>query len=195
VKRLIVATTNQNKVREFKSALTALQGWEISVQPQNVPTVEETGATFAENAILKAKHTSLFVDDLVIADDSGLCIEALDGRPGVFSNRYATDDTARIQRVLMEMQSVQDEKRKAAFVCALALAQRGIVVWNLDGRVDGMITRSPKGSNGFGYDPIFFVPEFGRTMAELTLDEKNRVSHRGRALQQLVRHFLVSHRL
>jgi XTP/dITP diphosphohydrolase len=165
------------------------------VQPDTVPPIEETGATFTENAILKAVHTSNFVEDFVVADDSGLCIEALDGRPGVFSNRYAASDTARIQRVLHEMEAVPDENRGAAFVCALAVARRGEVIWTGEGRVEGTIGRGPQGTNGFGYDPIFYLPEFSRTMAELTLDEKNRVSHRGRALQQLMRHFVVSDRL
>jgi len=195
VKRLTVATTNPNKVREFQSLLSTLQGWEICVQPEFVTPIEETGATFMDNAILKAIHTSTFVDGLVVADDSGLCIDALDGRPGVFSNRYAADDAARIHRVLTEMQTVPQENRSARFVCALALAQRNQVVWTGEGKVEGVISRNPQGTNGFGYDPVFYIPEFSRTMAELTLEEKNRISHRGRALQQLMRHFVVSERL
>jgi XTP/dITP diphosphohydrolase len=195
VKRLVVATTNANKVREFQSALAVLHGWEVRVQPDTVPAIEETGTTFLENAVLKAVNTSRFVNDLIVADDSGLCIDALDGRPGVFSNRYAADDRSRIERVLAEMRAVPDASRGAAFVCALALAEKGNVVWTVEGRVEGTIGRSPKGENGFGYDPVFFIPEFGSTMAELTLDEKNRVSHRGRALAELVKHFRLSDRL
>ena len=195
MKRLVVATTNTNKVREFQWALAVLYGWEVRVQPDTVPTIEETGTTFLENAVLKAVNTSRFVDDLVVSDDSGLCIDALDGRPGVFSNRYAADDRSRIERVLTEMRAVPDPSRGAAFVCALALGQKGSIIWTVEGRVEGMIARSPKGENGFGYDPVFFIPEFGRTMAELTLDEKNRISHRGRALAELVKHFRLSDRL
>jgi len=195
VNRLTVATTNRNKVREFQSAFAAASDWEAVAQPANIPAIEETGATFVENAILKAVHTSNFVDDFVVADDSGLCVDALDGRPGIYSNRYASDDQARIHRVLQEMSEVSDAQRTAAFVCALAVARKGSVVWTGEGRVDGMIARSPQGSNGFGYDPIFYIPESGCTMAELTMDQKNRISHRGRAIQQLLRHFIVPERL
>ena len=170
--------------------LAVLQGWETSEQPHAVPEIEETGATFLDNAILKAVHSSRFVDDVVLADDSGLCIDALNGRPGVFSNRYAADDRARIHRVLSEMESVPDADRGAAFVCALALAGHGEVIWTGEGRVEGVINREPRGTNGFGYDPIFYLPELGRTMAELTAEEKNRISHRGRALEELMRHFV-----
>jgi len=189
VKRLIVATTNSHKVYEFQSALGALGDWQVAAQPDTVPPVEETGVTFAENAILKAVHASNVVDDLVVADDSGLCINALDGRPGVYSNRYAENDPARIHKVLNEMRAVQDPERGAAFVCALAVARHGALLWTGEGRVSGTIAHAPSGTNGFGYDPIFYVPEFDRTMAELTIDEKNRISHRGRALQHLVSHF------
>ena len=195
MKRLVVASTNSNKVREFRSVLAVLHDWEICVQPDTVPEIEETGTTFVDNASLKAIHTSGFVDDLVVADDSGLCIDALGGRPGVFSNRYASDDRSRIERVLKEMEFVPEKHRGAAFVCALALARRGTLIWTGEGRVEGLIGHSPKGANGFGYDPIFYIPEFGRTMAELTLEEKNRVSHRGRALAELLKHFAVSDRL
>jgi XTP/dITP diphosphohydrolase len=195
VKRLVVATTNSHKVAEFQSALASLTGWEVVVQPDSVPSVEETGATFVDNAILKATHTSGYVPDLVVADDSGLCIDALDGRPGVFSNRYARTDPERIGRVLQEMIAVPDGSRGAAFVCALALAQNGNVLWTGEGRVEGTIARKPRGTNGFGYDPIFYIQGPGRTMAELTAAAKNRISHRGRALELLVRHFVASGRL
>ena len=195
MKRLIVATTNLHKVVEFQSALAVLKGWEIVVQPQTIPSVEETGTTFLENAVLKATHTSGCVDELVVADDSGLCIDALDGRPGVFSNRYAATDRERIQRVLNELDTVPESRRTASFVCALALARKGQVLWTGEGQVEGVIGQKPSGTNGFGYDPIFFVSELGKTMAELTAEEKNRISHRGRALELLVRHFVASGRL
>src|SRR5207249_558968 len=128
-------------------------------------------------------------------DDSGLCVDALDGRPGIFSNRYAATDISQIDRVLFEMRGVPDNQRTARFVCALALAQKREVEWTVQCRVEGRIIWDPHGSNGFGYDPIFFIPEFNRTMAELSIEEKNRTSHRGRALHELVRHFAVSGRL
>ena len=185
MKRLVVATRNLNKVREVRSVLAPLQDWELREQPDTVPEIEETGATFTDNAILKAVHTSRFVDDFVLADDSGLCVDALDGRPGVFSNRYAAGDSERIQRVLREMESIPDPQRGAAFVCALALARHGEVVWSGEGRVEGSINRQPRGTNGFGYDLIFHIPELARTMAELTAEQKNEISHRDRALREL----------
>ena len=190
---LILATTNRHKLFEVREALPA---WEIESQPAHVPYVEESGTTFEANAIIKAVHASHYVDGMVLADDSGLCVEALDGRPGVYSARYAPgDDAARIQKVLDEMRSVPDANRQAAFVCALAVAQRGKVLWTGEGRVEGYINRVPAGTDGFGYDPIFWIPEFERTMAELTIEEKNQTSHRGRALHEFVRHFAGSGRL
>jgi XTP/dITP diphosphohydrolase len=191
MRRIILATRNQHKVVEVQGGLAGLTGWQVVAQPDSIPEIEETGSTFVENAILKALHTSGFCNDLVLADDSGLCVDALGGRPGVFSARYAATDGERIQRILSELTSVPDERRTAAFVCALALTQRGKVIWTGEGRVDGRITQSPAGMNGFGYDPIFWIPEFSRTMAELTFEEKNRTSHRGRALAEL-QHFLRS---
>lgn len=187
---LVLATTNRHKLFEVSAALPE---WTVEAQPQVVSYVEETGTTFEANAIIKAVHTSHFVADLVLADDSGLCIAALAGRPGVYSARYAPgDDAARIHKVLEEMAGVPDSSRQAAFVCALALARRGNVLWTGEGRVDGLIHRVPKGTDGFGYDPIFWIAEFGRTMAELTIAEKNQTSHRGRALNEFVRHFAGS---
>jgi XTP/dITP diphosphohydrolase len=195
MRRIILATRNPHKVEEVQAALTSLDGWSVEAQPDSIPEVDETGTTFVENAILKAVHTSGFGDDLVLADDSGLCVDALDGRPGVFSARYAATDPERIQRLLAELDTVSTERRAASFVCALALAQHGNVIWTGEGRVDGRIHREVTGKNGFGYDPIFWIPEFNRTMAELTRDEKNRISHRGRALRELKQHFTGSVRL
>jgi XTP/dITP diphosphohydrolase len=188
MKRLVIASTNPNKIFEFRSALVSLPGVEIVAQPPEVPSIEETGTTFMENAVLKAVHASRFVDDPVLGDDSGLCVDALGGRPGLFSHRYAESEEARIGRVLREMIGIPIEKRDAAFVCALALALKGRVIWTGEGRVPGRIHDAPQGTNGFGYDPIFFVPEFDRTMAELTSEEKNQTSHRGRAVQLFLEH-------
>jgi XTP/dITP diphosphohydrolase len=187
VKRLVVGTTNRNKVVEIQSALHTLKGWIVEALPADVRDVEETGSTFLENAIQKALHFSRNVDALVLADDSGLYIEALDGRPGIYSARYASDALSRIARVLREMEDVSDERRNARFVCALALARAGSLIWTVEKDVRGRIVRAPSGTHGFGYDPIFYVPEAGRTMAELTLEEKDKLSHRGRALVELQR--------
>ncbi len=188
MKRLIAGTTNAHKVHEIRSALSTLAGWTVEALPEGVPDVEETGSTFLENAIQKALHFSRHVDGLVLADDSGLCIDALGGRPGIRSARYAEDAEARIARVLGEMELIADAQRNARFVCALALARSGGLIHTVEGEVAGRITRAPSGDHGFGYDPIFYLPELGRTMAELTTGEKERVSHRGRALAELVKH-------
>src|SRR5215471_4599308 len=121
--RLVIATKNPGKVIEIRAALGELPGWHLEPIPSNVPSIDETGRTFLENAILKAEHYSKFVSDLALADDSGLCVEALGGRPGVHSARYAPDPPTRIHRVLEEMELVPDGKRSAVFYCALAIAQ------------------------------------------------------------------------
>jgi len=191
MKRLIIATTNVGKVIEIRSALGHIPGWSLDALPPDVPSVEETGETFVENAILKVGHYSQLVDDLTLADDSGLCVDALGGRPGVHSARYAPDPPARIKRILHEMQGVPDGRRNAVFYCALAVAQAGNVIWTVQGEVAGVIAHSPSGTAGFGYDPVFLLPELNRTMADLSTEDKNRLSARGKALAEL-RKFLLS---
>jgi XTP/dITP diphosphohydrolase len=190
MQRLIIATTNSGKVIEIRSALGDVPGWYLDPLPQDTPAIEETGGTFLANAILKAEHYSNLTPDLTLADDSGLSVTALGGRPGVHSARYAENAAARIQRVLRELKSVSDSRRDAVFYCALALAKSGKIVWTVQQEVSGFITHSPSGTEGFGYDPIFFLPEKERTMAELSTDEKNRLSARGKALASL-RKFLL----
>jgi XTP/dITP diphosphohydrolase len=185
VKQFTVATTNPDKIHEIRSALEQLTDWQAMPQPETLAPVEETGTTFVENAILKAIQISGLVDGLVLGDDSGLCVDALDGRPGIFSARYAETAEARISRVLAELTNVPRERRHARFICALALARNRSLIWTTEGRVEGEIGFEPAGSGGFGYDPIFRLPHLGLTMAELALEEKNKISHRGLALQQL----------
>jgi XTP/dITP diphosphohydrolase len=185
VKQFTVATTNPNKIYEIRSALEQLTDWQAMPQPETLAPVEETGTTFVENAILKAIQISGLVDGLVLGDDSGLCVDALDGRPGIFSARYAETADARISRVLTELTNVPRERRHARFICAMALARNRSLIWTTEGRVEGEIGFEPAGSGGFGYDPIFRLPHLGLTMAELALEEKNKISHRGLALQQL----------
>jgi XTP/dITP diphosphohydrolase len=187
----VLATTNSHKVDEIQAAISRLSSWRPVRQPENVPDIEETGTSFADNAVLKAVHASQYTDLLTLGDDSGLSVDALDGRPGIFSARYAPTAEARIRRVLDEMSGIADVRRGAHFICSLAVARKGSVIWTGEGRVEGSIIRQPRGTHGFGYDPIFWIPEFGRTMAELTMDEKNVISHRGRALEQLAK-FLES---
>jgi XTP/dITP diphosphohydrolase len=188
--RLVIGTTNSGKVIEIRSALGEVPGVLLEPIPAGVPDIEETGDTFLENAILKAEHYSKFVPDLTLADDSGLSVAALRGRPGVHSARYAENPAARIRRLLGEMKTVPDGKRQAVFYCALALARSGRIVWTTQSEVSGVIARSASGSEGFGYDPVFLLPELNRTMGELSIEDRDRLSARGKALAQL-RNFLV----
>jgi len=192
MKRLVVATTNPGKVIEIRSALGELPGWSLEPISPDSPSIEETGETFLDNAILKAVHYSSFTDELTLADDSGLCIAALGGRPGVHSARYASDPPLRIRRVLEEMHGVPEGNRDADFYCALALARRGTIIWTVQGEVSGIISHVPAGTGGFGYDPVFLLPELNRTMGELSAEDKDRLSARGKAVAEL-RKFLVSH--
>src|SRR5438093_12483669 len=144
--RLVIATKNQGKVIEIRSALGELPGWSFEPIPADVPSIEETGDTFLENAILKAEHYSRFADDLTLADDSGLCVAALGGRPGVHSARYAPDAPSRMKRILQEMQFVSDGERNAVFYCALAVARAGRTIWTVQGDVAGVIAHTPSGT-------------------------------------------------
>jgi XTP/dITP diphosphohydrolase len=191
VKRLVVASTNAGKIREVSLALSDLPDWNVESLP-DLGDIDETGTTFLENATLKASHYSRAIDGLVLADDSGLCVHALGGRPGVHSARYAPSTEERNQRLLGELASLgPDADRAAAFYCAFAVARSGAVVWTVQTDLQGRITAQPIGEYGFGYDPIFEVPEAGKTLAQMFAAEKNRVSARGRALQEL-RSFLTS---
>jgi XTP/dITP diphosphohydrolase len=191
MRRLIIATKNAGKVVEIRSALGELPGWTLNPISDDIPSIEETGSTFLDNAILKADHYSSFFDELTVADDSGLCIAALDGRPGVHSARYAPDPPSRIRRVLKEMASVPNGERNAVFYCALSVARSGKSIWTVQCEVAGTITHAAAGTGGFGYDPVFLLPELNRTMGELSDEDKNRLSARGKAIAEL-RKFLQS---
>ncbi|MDN4072692.1 XTP/dITP diphosphatase [Fictibacillus terranigra] len=187
--KVLIATKNEGKVKEFKFMFAEL-GMEVTslLDVENTPDVEETGTTFSENAKIKAEEISVLYNLPVIADDSGLVIDALDGRPGVFSARYAgmeKDDDKNIDKVLDEMRSVPPEERSARFVCALAVARPGKETLIVEGYCEGEIGYKKVGSNGFGYDPIFFVKNTSSTMAELTKEEKNKISHRANAMAKL----------
>ncbi len=194
MKKLIIATENQGKLREIQHYL---QEFNLEIFPQaafNVIAVEETGKTFIENALIKARHAS-FVSGLpALADDSGLVIDALNGAPGIYSARYAGEhknDEANIAKVLQEMQEVKWQNRTAHFYCVMILLRHAedpapIVstgIWH------GTILTTPKGQLGFGYDPIFYVPSHNCSAAELDLTLKNQLSHRGLALKQLRQQF------
>lgn len=150
------------------------------------PETPEMGETFAENAMQKAREAAEHTGELSLADDSGLVIDALGGQPGVYSSRFSGEgasDEDRYLKVLDLMQNVPDEERAARFVSAVAIAEDGHVTV-VEGTREGVIARSPRGTQGFGYDPVFYLPELGCTMAELPLEEKNRISHRARALEK-----------
>ena len=188
--KLLVATGNQGKMKEIRSLL---EGSPIEIigldQLTNPPEVVEDGDTFADNARKKAQEMAEFSGYLTLADDSGLVVAALNGAPGVFSARYAgekSNDTANNNKLLHELHNVVDEKRQAAFHCVVALAWPDGRCETYDGQVSGLIMRGGRGDGGFGYDPLFIVPEYGKTMAELPLEIKNRISHRGTALRKVI---------
>ncbi|MGX1263515.1 XTP/dITP diphosphohydrolase [Rossellomorea marisflavi] len=188
-KNVIIATKNRGKAKEFELMFKPY-GYEVQtlLDLPHIEDVEETGVTFEENAILKAETVAKELDCLVISDDSGLSIDALDGRPGVYSARYAGEaksDEANMEKVLSELQGVDEANRTARFHCVLAIAGQGRKTETVNGTCEGVILEEKRGSNGFGYDPIFFVPSLEKAMAELTPDEKRSISHRGHALDQL----------
>ncbi len=184
---IVVATKNKNKVFEIARIFEPLGFTVMSQEDAGIDVdVEETGNTFAKNALIKARAVAMLCDDCVLADDSGLCVEALDGRPGVYSARYAgpgASDMEKIEKLLIEMQDKTN--RKAKFVTNIAFIfpdGREIVT---QGEACGRILREPAGENGFGYDPIFYSDELEKTFAQAEPDEKNAISHRGRALSAL----------
>jgi len=184
-KRVLLATRNRGKVRELQ-ALLGDEGIEVlsAADLDGAPEVAETGDTFRENALLKARALAAFGGLLTVADDSGLEVDALAGRPGVRSARYAgepADDVRNYQRVLVEMAGVPDGERTARFRCALAVVVPSGSEQVFEAACEGTLGRAPRGRRGFGYDPIFHPSGGARTMAELGDDEKNRISHRGRA--------------
>jgi XTP/dITP diphosphohydrolase len=186
---VVIATRNPGKFREIKAILSSLPLKFLSLEDfSDLPEMVEDGVTFAENAGKKARTIADLTGRPTIADDSGLAVDALQGRPGVFSSRYAGEkatDQERYQKLLKEMTAIPEGQRQAKFVCAMAVALPGGQMEVVEGECRGHITFAPRGNHGFGYDPIFFVPEFGRTMAELEPQEKNRISHRARALEKL----------
>lgn len=189
MKEAIIATHNPGKVKEFKDIL-ASKGYDVKSLADIgfLEEIEETGHTFEENAVLKAEAVAKAVNKMVIADDSGLSVDNLGGSPGVYSARYAgeqKDDMANINKVLQELKGIEKEQRTARFRCALAVSIPGEETKTVEGHVEGYIAEEPKGENGFGYDPIFIVKDKDKTMAELTSDEKNKISHRANALKKL----------
>ena len=191
VNYLVIASRNKGKTAEIRELLS---GFPITIKNLDdfgpIPEVEEDGETFDQNAYKKASFTARVLGHPALADDSGLVVDALDGAPGVLSARYAGPDATneqRFQKLLREMEGISN--RKAAFECVISLAVPTGPALTYEGRCEGLIAESPVGSNGFGYDPIFFYPPLKKTFAELTREEKGRVSHRGKALDEFRNEF------
>jgi len=188
--RVLLATSNSGKLREYREmAAGAPVQFELMPGFASLAAFEESAPTFAENAAGKAIHYSRSTDEPVLADDSGLVVAALGGEPGVRSARYAGDratDTDRIKKLLHAMERKSGEDRRAQFVCVIALAWQGRALAVVSDTALGMLTDAPRGDCGFGYDPVFFDTEIGRTFGEISQYEKNHVSHRGKAFRRLL---------
>ncbi len=197
--KLYLASANPGKLREFREAAQR-RGIPLEAVPglEQLPPCVEDGQTFEENARKKALHYSAYIDGLVFADDSGICVDALDGAPGVRSARFAgpdADDGANNRKLLAELRRVETTgkvlyaappTRAAHYICVIVLARKSQVLTIVEGRADGTIIDTPRGSNGFGYDPYFFFEPLGKTFAEITAEEKFAVSHRGKAFRALL---------
>lgn len=186
--RIIFATGNQGKMREVKMILSDL-GYEIlSMKEAGIDIdIVENGKTFEENAMIKAKAIAKLEKAIVLADDSGLEIDYLNKEPGIYSARYLGEDTPyeeKNRQIMERLEGVEQEKRTARFVCAIAGVMPDGQIFTTRAAIEGYIGTEAKGSNGFGYDPIFYVPEYNCTTAELTLEQKNKISHRGKALEK-----------
>ncbi len=183
MRKLIVATSNPGKLQEMQEYLIGLN-WELHLKPPEID-IEETGKTFLENAILKASQVAKVLGEWAIADDSGLVVAALNGSPGLYSARYGNSDQARIERLLRELGD--QNNRQAKFVCAIAIARpNGSIALQSEGTCEGEILKRPQGNQGFGYDPIFYVPQYQQTFAQMTPQLKRDISHRGQAFALLL---------
>lgn len=192
IRQILFATGNEGKMREIRSILADTGAKILSIKEAGVSIdIEENGTTFEENALIKARAVSAALteaDSVVLADDSGLVIDALGGEPGIYSARYMGEDTSydvKNTNLIERLEGVPDEKRTARFVCAIAAVMPDGREFTVQAAIEGRIGYEQKGEGGFGYDPIFYVPEFGKTTAEMTAEEKNRVSHRGKALEHM----------
>lgn len=189
MKKLIFATGNEGKMKEIRMILGDLDYEILSMKEAGITAdIVEDGKSFEENAIIKATAISKLANCLVLADDSGLEVDYMDKMPGIFSARWLGEDTSyavKNQKIIENLSGVPDDKRTARFVCAIAAAFPDGRVVTKRGAIEGIIGYEERGENGFGYDPIFFLPEYGKTTAELSPEEKNKISHRGKALQMI----------
>ena len=186
--RVFLASSSAGKLREYRD-LARDSALDLDLLPnfRDVVLFEETAPTFAENALGKVLYYGRFTDEVVLAEDSGLVVPALGGAPGVYSSRYAGPkgtDVNRVEKLLRAMRGKEGRERRARFVCVIAVAYSGRPLAVVSDFVEGTITREPRGTSGFGYDPIFMLPGIDRTSAEISHDEKNRISHRGKALRK-----------
>ncbi len=188
--KIVLATHNKGKIREFQKAFSEI-GWEavpIS-EVADIEEPEETGSTFEENALQKARYYAKAINLPVLSDDSGIVACALGGRPGIYSARYAGhhgDDEANNQKLVADLATYSGDDRKGYYACVVALAYPDGRALTGEGKCEGIIRDFYQGEGGFGYDPLFFLPQFGKTMAEISMEEKNKISHRGRALRNLL---------
>ncbi len=188
--KLVFATKNKNKLSEVKNMLKGSDIEVTGIEGDFSP--EETGATFEENAFIKAAEAAKITKLPAIADDSGLIVDALDGRPGIYSSRYAETDEKRINKLLEELKDTASSERSARFMCSMAVVSpEGKKLFSTTQSCEGTIAASPSGEQGFGYDPVFYLPEKNATMAELSMEEKNKISHRAKAFKKAVE-WLVS---
>ncbi|HSG31464.1 MAG TPA: XTP/dITP diphosphatase [Thermodesulfobacteriota bacterium] len=187
IEQLVIATTNKGKIKEFRSLLGKNVKNILSINDyDNIPKIEETGSSFSENALIKARAVANITGKLTISDDSGLEVDALSGEPGIYSARYAGDgasDSDNIEKLLEELFRVDD--RAARFVCCIALVDDKGNEHTFTGTCEGEILTSARGDGGFGYDPVFYYPDADKTFAELSLEEKNKYSHRAKAINKL----------
>ena len=190
MKKIILATNNENKVREISEMLSGGDIKVISLKEAGIKKdVEETGETFKENAAIKAREICRMINEPVLADDSGLEVDYLDGAPGIYSSRFMGEDTPYSEKnraIIEKLEDAKEEERGAAFRCVMALVFPDGREYYTEGKMPGVIAKEPEGENGFGYDPILFLPEYGKTSAQLKSEEKNAISHRGEALRKMV---------
>jgi len=186
--RLVIASGNKGKIREIKEILKDLPLQVVSMKELGfIPEFDEKGATFSENAMIKAKTLSSVTEGIILADDSGLEIDFLNGAPGIFTSRFAGEGTSQEEKnnkIINLLKGIDKKYRTARFVCAIAVVSEDFS-FTVEDSVEGIISEEPRGNAGFGYDPIFFVPEYGKTFAELPEEIKNKISHRAKALEKL----------
>lgn len=186
---ILFATSNAGKAKEVQAMFSDLDVDVKTLREEGIDVaIEENGQTFAENALIKARAIAGMTDKIVLADDSGLVVDYLNGEPGIYSARYMGEDTSydiKNARILERMEGVPDDQRTARFVCAMAAIMPGGEVICTEGIMEGLIGYEMKGTNGFGYDPIFYLPEYGMTSSEISPEKKNEISHRGKALRKM----------